>query len=481
MSFTDIVTRKLSKHTSFFGLPLLVLIVSLIAFFLVLIVSILSLYFVFCRRRKSYKGSNFCLTIPVPSKHRHYDSHSMSSLDRRLLSRHIHESEMSNRRYLEHHAAFSDDMEKVAMYLPGAKEVWRPGSRFSLRDIEMATNGLAKANVIGSGDYGAVYRGILLDNTPVAVKKLVSLSCKAEGFIAEMEAFGQVRHKNLVNLVGYCSEGTYRMLVYEYVDNGNLFQWLHENPEKVSPLTWSVRVKIIRGIAKGLAYLHEDLEPKVIHRCLKSSNILLDHKWNPKITDFGLAMLFGPEWSRMIMETLGYIAPEYDSTYAFTEKNDVYSFGILVMEVISGRTPVDSRHDPQPYLIEWLKSMVANHKVDCVLDPKLKEMPSSKELKRIILVALRCVDPNINDRPKMGDVLHMLEPCDMLLNDDLGRIMRETSCCNHPEESLAVSVSGGSVGSPNTTNKGGESSFQKLPFDDHFGNYHSDDHHGGHQ
>ncbi|KAG6706864.1 hypothetical protein I3842_06G003000 [Carya illinoinensis] len=437
--------RKLSKHTSFFGLPLWVLIVSLIAFSLVLIVAILSLYFVFCRRRKSYKGSNFCLTIPVPSKHRHYDSQSMSSLDRRLLSRHMHESEMSNRWYLEHHAAFSDDMEKVAMYLPGAKEVWR-GSKFSLRDIEMATNGLAKANVIGSGDYGAVYRGILLDKTPVAVKKLVSV----------------------------------RMLVYEYVDNGNLFQWLHENPEKVSPLTWSIRVKIIRGIAKGLAYLHEDLEPKVIHRCLKSSNILLDHKWNPKITDFGLARLFGPEWNRIIMETLGYVAPEYDSTDAFTEKIDVYSFGILVMEIISGRTPVDSLHDPQPYLIEWLKSMVANHKVDYVVDPKLQEMPSSKELKRIILVALRCVDPNINDRPKMGDVLHMLEPCDMLLTDDRSRIMRETSCCNdHPEKSLAVSVSGGG-GSPNTTNIG-ESSFRKLPFDDHFGNYHSDDHRGGHQ
>lgn len=177
MSFTDIVMRKLSTHTSFFGLPLWVLIISLIAFFVVLIVGILSLYYIFCRRRRKYcRDSNLsCIAIPVASKHRHYDSHSMSSLDRRLLSRHIHETEMSSRRYLENHAVFSDhDVESFAMYLPGAKEVWR-GSRFSLRDIEMATNGLAKTNMIGSGDYGAVYRGILLDNTPVAVKKLVSV------------------------------------------------------------------------------------------------------------------------------------------------------------------------------------------------------------------------------------------------------------------------------------------------------------------
>ncbi|XP_059459401.1 probable serine/threonine-protein kinase At1g01540 [Corylus avellana] len=459
MSLSDSISRKLFKHTSFLGLPLWVLII-LSAFFVVLILIFISLCFI-CRRRrrKSYKDNYICLPNPIPCKPRRYDSYSMSSLDRRLLPRNIYEAEMSHgRRSSEGHIAgtttqqhfiVTDDVESILRYLPVAKDVWR-GSKFSLKEIEMATNSLAKENLIGSGDYGVVYRGILLDNTRVAVKKLVRGSCQAEDFIAEVEAFGQVRHKNLVKLLGYCIEGAYRMLVYEYVDNGNLYQWLHGSPE-ISPLTWSIRKNIIQGIAKGLAYLHEDLEPNVLHGCLKSSNILFDQQWNPKITDFGLAKLFDPEWSHLIMETLGYVAPESPSTDAFTEETDVYSFGILVMEIVSGLIPVDSRQ-PQPYLIEWFKSAVANREISCVVDPKLPEMPSSKALKRIILVALHCVDPNINHRPKMGDVVHMLEQCDMLLNNDC-RIRRETSSHDHPEESLVAA---------NRTNRG-EGSKKSLP------------------
>nr|POF06270.1 isoform 2 of putative receptor-like protein kinase [Quercus suber] len=162
------------------------------------------------------------------------------------------------------------------------------------------------------------------------------------------------------------------MLVYEYVDNGNLYQWLHENPEEVSPLPWNIRMKIIQGIAKGLAYLHEDLEPK-------------------------------------------------------------------------------------PHLIEWLKSMVVNQKIDNVVDPKLSEIPCSKELKRIVLVALRCVDPDIKDRPNMGDVIHMLEPCDMILNNG-SRIRRETSHGNYLEERVVAIADN----DPNRTDQG-ESGSESLP------------------
>lgn len=190
--FFSIVKRKLSKHTSFLGLPLWVLILVLIATFFIVV--ILSLYFIFYRRRKSYKpNKNFCLPNPIASKHHHYDSSRLSSLDRRLLSRNIYEIEMnnnknnSNRRVQGHPVLLSDpwssgtvqkfdvtDLEAVARYLPMAREdVWR-GCRFSLKEIEMATNGLAQENVIGSGDYGVVYRAILLDNSRVAVKKLVS-------------------------------------------------------------------------------------------------------------------------------------------------------------------------------------------------------------------------------------------------------------------------------------------------------------------
>ncbi|CAM8878673.1 unnamed protein product [Rhodiola kirilowii] len=176
------------------------------------------------------------------------------------------------------------------------------------------------------------------------------------------------------------------------------------------------------GTAKGLTYLHEGLEPKVVHRDIKSSNILLDKQWNPKVSDFGLAKLLGSERSYVttrVMGTFGYVAPEYASTGMLNERSDVYSFGILLMEMISGRNPVDySRPPGEVNLVEWLKSMVTNRNAEGVLDPKITEKPSSRALKRALLVALRCVDPNAQKRPKMGQVIHMLEADDFPFRDD---------------------------------------------------------------
>ncbi|KAI9160631.1 hypothetical protein LWI28_010160 [Acer negundo] len=206
------------------------------------------------------------------------------------------------------------------------------------------------------------------------------ISSQAEEFITEVEAIGQFRHKNLVKLLGYCVEGYNRMLVYEYIDNGNLHQWLHGGVGQTRPLTWSTRLKIIQGIAKG------------------------------------------------------YLATEGASTCCvLNEKSsDVYSFGVLIMEIVTGRMPID-HSQPQVYLVEWLKSMVANQKVEFVFDPKLPEFPSTKELKRIVLISLRCVDPDVEHRPKMGEVIHMLEPRDLLLDDD-HRIKRENPYQNYPKE-----------------------------------------------
>nr|XP_043607888.1 probable serine/threonine-protein kinase At1g01540 [Erigeron canadensis] len=300
------------------------------------------------------------------------------------------------------------------------------GHWYTLRELEVATDGFSADNVIGQGGYGIVYYGVLVDNSTshhVAVKNLLNNRDQAEKeFQVEVEAIGRVRHKNLVRLLGYCAEGAHRILVYEYMNNGNLEQWVHGDVGPCSPLTWEIRMKIIVGIAKALTYLHEGLEPKVVHRDIKSSNILLDKFWNPKVSDFGLAKLLGADMSYIttrVMGTLGYVAPEYASTGMVNEKSDVYSFGILLMELISGRYPVDhKRPQEEVHLVEWVKRMLRERCPEKVLDPKLIDVPSSHILKRILVVALRCADLNSEKRPRIGHVIHMLESQDQSRNSE---------------------------------------------------------------
>ncbi|KAI5075541.1 hypothetical protein GOP47_0009617 [Adiantum capillus-veneris] len=291
------------------------------------------------------------------------------------------------------------------------------GHWYTLRELEAATNSFCDANVLGEGGYGIVYSGLLPDGTRIAVKNLLNNRGQAEReFKIEVEAIGRVRHKNLVRLIGYCMEGSQRMLVYEYIDNGNLEQWLHGPLGDNPPLSWDMRMKIILGTAKGLAYLHEGLEPKVVHRDVKSSNILVDSHFNPKVADFGLAKLLGTGNSHVttrVMGTFGYVAPEYALTGMLTEKSDVYSYGVLLMELVTGRVPVDfNRPAGEVNLVDWLKAMVGNHHSDDVADPRMEVKPSPRALKRTLLVALRCVDPDAHKRPKMGHIVHMLEADD---------------------------------------------------------------------
>ncbi|KAL9244134.1 hypothetical protein vseg_017941 [Gypsophila vaccaria] len=288
------------------------------------------------------------------------------------------------------------------------------GQWYTLREMEECTGGFDDENVIGEGGYAVVYRGVLRDASHVAVKNLLNNRGQAEKeFKVEVEAIGRVRHKNLVRLLGYCAEGAHRILVYEYVDNGNLEHWLHGDVGPASPLTWDVRMNILVGTAKGLTYLHEGLEPKVVHRDIKSSNILLDKHWNAKVSDFGLAKLLGSELSYVttrVMGTFGYVAPEYANT---------------------GRNPVDySRPPGEVNLVDWIKLMVSTRNTEGIIDPKLSEKPPSRALKRVLLVALRCVDPNAQKRPKMGQVVHMLEAEEFPFRDDR-RGSREHAYSDH--------------------------------------------------
>ncbi|KAK1319930.1 putative receptor-like protein kinase [Acorus calamus] len=300
------------------------------------------------------------------------------------------------------------------------------GHWFTLRDLELATNRFARDNVLGEGGYGVVYRGHLINGTPVAVKKLLNNLGQAEKeFRVEVEAIGHVRHKNLVRLLGYCVEGTQRMLVYEYVNNGNLEQWLHGAMRQRGSLTWDARIKILTGTAKALAYLHEAIEPKVVHRDIKSSNILIDDEFDAKVSDFGLAKLLGAGKSHIttrVMGTFGYVAPEYANTGLLNEKSDIYSFGVLLLEAITGRDPVDySRSAHEVNLVDWLKMMVGSRRSEEVVDPDIETRPSTRALKRALLTALRCVDPDSEKRPKMSQVVRMLESDDPIPREDRRR------------------------------------------------------------
>ncbi|XP_064958826.1 probable receptor-like protein kinase At2g42960 isoform X2 [Musa acuminata AAA Group] len=240
------------------------------------------------------------------------------------------------------------------------------GHWFTLRDLELATNRFSKENVIGEGGYGIVYRGRLINGSEVAVKKLLNNLGQAEKeFRVEVEAIGHVRHKNLVRLLGYCVEGIHRMLVYEYVNNGNLEQWLHGAMRQHGILSWENRMKVILGTAKA------------------------------------------------------YVAPEYANTGLLNEKSDVYSFGVLLLETVTGRDPVDyGRPTNEVNLVEWLKMMVGNRRAEEVVDPNLEVKPAMRALKRTLLVALRCVDPDSDKRPKMGQVVRMLEADELPYRED---------------------------------------------------------------
>ncbi|XVE70107.1 hypothetical protein DITRI_Ditri10aG0045000 [Diplodiscus trichospermus] len=466
MSDYSFLNDQLSKRTSIFGLRLWVVLGICVGAAIVIVLFLISLWFTSRRQNKATGSSSnnvkptYNSTIPNvskeiqeirvdPSRHSNpdvklYQAPNPDPLPESESVVVLHSEEDSspvsgrNKIHIEigkdhritypergsgsGHASSEARSSDQCMVVPEVSHLgW--GHWYTLRELEESTNYFAAENVIGEGGYGIVYRGVLEDNTKVAVKNLLNNRGQAEKeFKVEVEAIGRVRHKNLVRLLGYCAEGAHRMLVYEYVDNGNLEQWLHGDVGPCSPLTWEIRMNIVLGTAKGLTYLHEGLEPKVVHRDIKSSNILLDKQWNPKVSDFGLAKLLGSERSYVttrVMGTFGYVAPEYASTGMLNERSDVYSFGILLMEIISGRNPVDySRPQGEVNLVEWLKTMVTNRNAEGVLDPRLPEKPSSRALKRALLVALRCVDPNAQKRPKMGHVIHMLEADEFPFRDD---------------------------------------------------------------
>ncbi|TKY64487.1 Proline-rich receptor protein kinase PERK1 [Spatholobus suberectus] len=289
-------------------------------------------------------------------------------------------------------------------------------STFSYDELAMATDGFSKSNLLGQGGFGYVHKGVLPNGKVVAVKQLKSESRQGEReFHAEVEVISRVHHRHLVSLVGYCISGRRRMLVYEYVPNNTLEFHLHGKDRP--SMDWSTRMKIATGSAKGLAYLHEDCNPKIIHRDIKASNILLDNNFEAKVADFGLAKFSSDtetHVSTRVMGTFGYMAPEYAASGKLTEKSDVFSFGVVLLELITGRKPVDKT---QPFIddsmVEWARPLLSqaleNGNFNGLVDPKLQTNYNLDELIRMTTCAATCVRNSARLRPRMSQVVRALE------------------------------------------------------------------------
>ncbi|XWS18864.1 hypothetical protein CRYUN_Cryun32bG0081600 [Craigia yunnanensis] len=287
---------------------------------------------------------------------------------------------------------------------------------FTLNDIEKATNRFDASWVIGEGGFGIVYKGILDDGAAVAVKVLKREDQRGgQEFLAEVEMLSRLHHRNLVKLIGICTEDNIRCLVYELVPNGSLESHLHGVDKETDPLDWGARMKIALGAARGLAYLHEDSSPRVIHRDFKSSNILLEHDFIPKVSDFGLARIALDEGNKYIsthvMGTFGYLAPEYAMTGHLLVKSDVYSYGVVLLELLTGRKPVDLSQPPgQENLVAWARPLLtAKEGLETVVDPAIKSDISFDSIAKVAAIASMCVQPEVSHRPFMGEVVQALK------------------------------------------------------------------------
>ncbi|XP_074583199.1 proline-rich receptor-like protein kinase PERK15 [Curcuma longa] len=296
-------------------------------------------------------------------------------------------------------------------------------STFTYEELSMATNGFSDANLLGQGGFGFVHRGVLPDGKEVAVKQLKIGSGQGEReFQAEVEIISRVHHKHLVSLVGYCIAGGKRLLVYEYVPNNTLEFHLHGRGRPT--MEWSTRLKIALGSAKGLAYLHEDCHPKIIHRDIKASNILLDYKFVAKVADYGFLYLHSEIEHHVLIRFVPtfYLAPEYASSGKLTDKSDVFSFGVMLLELITGRRPVDtSQTYTDDSLVDWARPLLTRALEDgkyddALVDPRLGLDYNPNEMACMVACAAACVRHAARRRPRMSQVVRALEG-DVSLDD----------------------------------------------------------------
>ncbi|KAL1569569.1 protein kinase superfamily [Salvia divinorum] len=291
----------------------------------------------------------------------------------------------------------------------------KPLRKLTFADLLEATNGFHNDTLIGSGGFGDVYKAQLKDGSVVAIKKLIHVSGQGDReFTAEMETIGKIKHRNLVPLLGYCRVGDERLLVYEYMKYGSLEDVLHDRRKAGISLNWSARRKIAIGAARGLAFLHHNCIPHIIHRDMKSSNVLLDENLEARVSDFGMARLMSAMDTHLSVSTLagtpGYVPPEYYQSFRCSTKGDVYSYGVVLLELLTGRKPTDSPDFGDNNLVGWVK-LVAKTKVSDVFDPLLlKEDPALEiELLQHLTVACACLEDRPWKRPTIIQVMAMFK------------------------------------------------------------------------
>ncbi|OEL26461.1 Serine/threonine-protein kinase PBS1 [Dichanthelium oligosanthes] len=291
-----------------------------------------------------------------------------------------------------------------------------PSRALTFRQLDAATNGFSEKNLLGEGGFGRVYKGQLDDTKEViAVKQLDRDGFQGNReFLVEVLMLSLLHHPNLVKLLGYCTDSNQRILVYECMPKGSLEDHLLDLPPNWKPLPWHTRMQIAVGAAKGIEYLHEVANPPVIYRDLKASNILLDRDFNAKLSDFGLAKL-GPmgdqsHVSTRVMGTYGYCAPEYAMTGKLTKMSDIYSFGVVLLELITGRRAIDvNRPSEEQVLVHWAAPLLRDKKRFMKLaDPLLGKRYPVKGLYQALAVAAMCLQEDAGGRPGISDVVAAL-------------------------------------------------------------------------
>ncbi|XP_022717236.1 cold-responsive protein kinase 1-like isoform X2 [Durio zibethinus] len=277
----------------------------------------------------------------------------------------------------------------------------------------MATENFHYSNKIGEGGFGAVYKGTFRDGTMAAIKVLSAYSNQGvREFLTEINVIADIEHENLVKLCGCCVEGNHRILVYGYLENNSLAQTLLGGGHSSMQFSWQARRNICIGVAKGLTFLHEEVRPHIVHRDIKASNILLDKNLMPKISDFGLAKLFPDNLTHIttrVAGTAGYLAPEYAIRGQLTRKADIYSFGVLLLEIVTGRSNTNRKLPlSEQYLLERAWNMYEHGQLVELVDTSLNGDYNNEEAQKFLKIALLCTQDLPKLRPSMSEVVKML-------------------------------------------------------------------------